>query len=279
MRDLSPTNDPSGERGGEDETNALRMPVTGNGPAGDDVARPPGILPDHGADGSGATRVDRTEELGHNGADADGSDGTAPDGADATGGPGRRRFWRRKKEKKPRSLRRTIVEWVLVIGGGVAIALLIEAFLIQAFWIPSESMTPTLNVDDRVLVNKRAYSFGDVGRSDIIVFERPEAAVRPGTEDDTNDLIKRVVAVEGDTIESREGRVYVNGEPQDESYLEPGTPTSNLPRQRIPEDHVFVMGDNRTNSDDSRIFGPVSEDDIVGKAFWTVWPPGSFGRP
>lgn len=243
----------------------------GNGPARENVARPPGTWPGVGADDTDTTHVDGTDEARH--------DGTGPNGVDDTGEPGRGRFRRRKKDKKPRSLRRTIIEWAAVIGGGIAIALLIEAFLIQAFWIPSESMTPTLNVDDRVLVNKRAYTFGDVGRGDIIVFERPEAAVRPGTEGDTNDLIKRVVAVEGDTIESRQGSVYVNGEPQDESYLEPGTPTNNLPRQRVPPDHVFVMGDNRTNSDDSRMFGPVPEDDIVGKAFWTVWPPGSFGRP
>ncbi|HZA87628.1 MAG TPA: signal peptidase I, partial [Acidimicrobiales bacterium] len=87
------------------------------------------------------------------------------------------------------------------------------------------------------------------------------------------DLIKRVIAVEGDTIEGKDGKVFVNGTELDESsYLEPGTPTDNLDRQVIPSDTVFVMGDNRTNSQDSRVFGPIDEDDIVGRAFIKVLP-------
>ncbi len=182
-------------------------------------------------------------------------------------------------ERKPRRLRRTILEWAGVIGGGVVIALLVEAFLIQAFWIPSESMGSTLEIGDRVLVNKLSYKLHDVHRGDVIVFERPDNAPQ-ATEadgDEIKDLIKRVIAVEGDTIEGRDGKVFVNGDELEESYLEPGTPTDNLDRQEIPADTVFVMGDNRTNSQDSRIFGPVDEDDIVGRAFIKVLPITDLG--
>jgi len=178
--------------------------------------------------------------------------------------------------KPRRRWRRTALEWLGVIGGGIAIALLVEAFLIQAFWIPSPSMEPTLDVGDRVLVNKLSYKFHDVNRGDVVVFERPPAA-STGQNGEIKDLIKRVVAVGGDTVEAKEGNVYVNGEQIDEDYLEPGTPTDNLPLTTIPEGQVFVMGDNRTNSEDSRIFGPIDEDAIVGRAFIRVLPITDIG--
>lgn len=175
-----------------------------------------------------------------------------------------------------RRLRRTVVEWLAVIVGGVIIALVIEAFLIQAFWIPSESMEPTLHVGDRVLVNKLSYRFNDIHRGDLIVFERPAEASTGGS-DGVDDLIKRVIATEGDRIDSRDGRVLVNGQPIEEPYLEDGTPTHKLSAQTIPEDHVFVMGDNRLESQDSREFGPISEDRVVGRAFVRVLPLSRIG--
>jgi signal peptidase I len=178
--------------------------------------------------------------------------------------------------KPRRRWRRTILEWLGVIGGGIAIALLVEAFLIQAFWIPSPSMEPTLDVGDRVLVNKLSYRFHDVNRGDVVVFERPPGA-STGQNGEVKDLIKRVIALGGDTIEAKEGNVYVNGEQIDEDYLEPGTPTDNLPLTTIPEGQLFVMGDNRTNSEDSRIFGPIDEDAIVGRAFIRVLPITDIG--
>jgi signal peptidase I len=178
--------------------------------------------------------------------------------------------------KPRRRWRRTILEWLGVIGGGIAIALLVEAFLIQAFWIPSPSMEPTLDVGDRVLVNKLSYKFHDVNRGDVVVFERP-AGASTGQDGEIKDLIKRVIAVGGDTIEAKDGDVYVNGDRIDEGYLEPGTPTDNLPLKTIPDGHVFVMGDNRTNSEDSRIFGPIDEDAIVGRAFIRVLPITDIG--
>jgi signal peptidase I len=131
-------------------------------------------------------------------------------------------------------------------------------------------------VGDRVLVNKLSYKLHDVHRGDVVVFERPPGT-STGEDGEIKDLIKRVVAIGGDTIEGRQGDVYVNGEVIDEDYLEPGTPTDNLPLMTIPEGHVFVMGDNRTNSEDSRIFGPIDEDVIVGRAFIRVLPITDIG--
>jgi signal peptidase I len=179
-----------------------------------------------------------------------------------------------ESEERPRaSIGRTALEWLGVIACGVLIALTAQMFLVQAFWIPSESMVPTLEVGDRVLVNKLSYKAHDVNHGDVIVFERPPAAAQAG-QDNIKDLIKRVIAVGGDTIEARDGLVYVNGERIEEPYLVEGTPTDNLPLTEIPEGHVFVMGDNRTNSEDSREFGPIDEDTIVGRAFIKVLPLG-----
>jgi signal peptidase I len=163
---------------------------------------------------------------------------------------------------------RNMVEWVAIVAGALAVALVVKTFLVQAFFIPSLSMYPTLDVGDRVLVNKLSYKMHDVHRGDLVVFERP-----PGqTASAIKDLIKRVVGLPGDTLESRNGSVYVDGKKLDEPYLPAGVTTESLPRQQIPAGRVFVMGDNRSNSSDSRVFGPIDEDTIVGRAFVRVWP-------
>jgi signal peptidase I len=168
---------------------------------------------------------------------------------------------------------RSLVEWVVVIVGALAVAMVLRAFLFQAFWIPSESMEPTLQRDDRVLVNRLSYRVGDVGRGDVVVFVRP-----PGQPDSgINDLIKRVVAVGGETVEGRDGRVVVDGESLAEAYLADGPPIGDFGPIHVPDDHVFVMGDNRGNSVDSRVFGPIAEDSIVGRAFVLFWPLDRIG--
>jgi signal peptidase I len=163
---------------------------------------------------------------------------------------------------------RNMVEWIAIVVGALAVALIVKTFLIQAFFIPSLSMYPTLDEGDRVLVNKLSYKLHDINRGDLVVFERP-----PGQpESEIKDLIKRVIGLPGETIESRNGHVYVDGKRLDESYLDDGIRTDNLPRQEIPDGYVFVMGDNRTDSADSRVFGPIDEDTVVGRAFVRVWP-------
>ena len=162
---------------------------------------------------------------------------------------------------------RTAVEWVVIIGGAVLAALVIKTFLLQAFYIPSASMEHTLEVSDRVLVNKLSYRLHDVHRGDIVVFERP--ADEAG---EIKDLIKRVVALPNETVEGRDGRVYVDGRPLDEPYLSDGTTTSPFPSFRVPDHEVWVMGDNRSNSKDSRVFKGIRESRIIGRAFIRIWP-------
>lgn len=176
-------------------------------------------------------------------------------------------------EKPAPSAKRVVVEWVLILLGAVLIAFVVKTFLLQAFYIPSASMDPTLKKNDRVLVNKLSYDFHDVHHGDIIVFKSP-----PGeTNSDIKDLIKRVIALPGETVEARDGHVLVDGKPIDESYLPKGVTTAPLAPHTIPAGDVWVMGDNRGNSKDSRVFGPIDEDLIVGRAFIRVWPLTAFG--
>ena len=199
-------------------------------------------------------------------------------------------------EERHRPFWRELPVLILIAFG---IALLVKSFLLQAFFIPSASMEPTLKIGDRVLVEKVGYRFGGPGRGDVVVFEKdiPQIQGQAESEDepiwedvanafrglfgfptgDSQDFIKRVIAVEGDTIAGRQGRVFVNGEAIDEPYLPDGTETSPFHPVKVKEDHIFVMGDNRGNSDDSRNFGAVHEDTVVGKAFILIWPPADFG--
>ena len=172
----------------------------------------------------------------------------------------------------PRSVR-SAIEWIAVIVGALVVALVVKVFLVQAFYIPSESMLPTLKEGDRVLVNKLDDDLGGLERGDVIVFDRPGGSGPDGI----SELIKRIVALPGDTVYASDGQLYVNGEPVAEDYLSPGTTTSNFGEHTVEDGYVWVMGDNRGASDDSRRFGAIPEEDIVGRAFVIIWPPGDMG--
>ena len=179
-----------------------------------------------------------------------------------------------EKTEKSARRRRATIEWIVLIGAALIIAIVIKTFLFQDFYIPSESMVPTLKVGDRVLVNKLSYDLHDVHRGDIVVFKAPPEARSDGIDD----LVKRVIGLPGDTVEAREdGRIYVNDRLLDEPYLPAGTRTTNLPPTKVPAGHLFMMGDNRTASRDSRYFGPIAESAIIGRVFLKIWPPGSIG--
>ncbi len=166
-----------------------------------------------------------------------------------------------------RDTARVAFEWVGLVILALVIALLIKTFLFQAFFIPSESMVPTLKVHDRVLVNKLAYKLHAVHRDDIVVFKAP-----PDSDPGIDDLVKRVIGLPGETVSGHGGHVYINGKELDESYLPKGTTTSDFAPVKIPADSYWVMGDNRGNSKDSRVFGVITKGKIVGRVFFRIWP-------
>jgi signal peptidase I len=182
-----------------------------------------------------------------------------------------------------------LIEWALIVVVALVAALLIKAFAVQAFFIPSASMQPTLFPGDRVLVNKLSYDLHKVNIGDVIVFRRPPA----DTSSDVGDLIKRVVALPGQTIYVANCRVYVDGKVLSQPYLpkgwqDPGSEycttwvdgpsTVNLHNPyTVPAGDYFVMGDNRMDSDDSRYWGPLPGRYIVGRAFLKMWPPSHLG--
>lgn len=171
---------------------------------------------------------------------------------------------------------RSIVEWVVVGGSALLLALLIRAVLFQTFFIPSASMVPTLRVHDRILVNKLAYDFHPVHRGDIVVFKRTGLHGIPN--DEIKNLVKRVIGLPGDTVQTTpDGHVEINGTVLAEKYLPPGTFSTGIAPTVIPAHHYWVMGDNRTNSADSRVFGPIDKNLIVGRAFILIWPLPDFG--
>jgi signal peptidase I len=174
-----------------------------------------------------------------------------------------------RAEARRRKRKRSIVEWILVLLVAVLVAIGMRTFVVQTFWIPSGSMEPTLNVGDRVLVDKLSYHLHAVHRGDIIVFARPPGEVlEPGV----NDLVKRVIGLPGETISGEKGQVYINGKPLAEPWLPKGVVTAAFPPVHIPQGYFFVMGDNRGDSTDSRVFGPISRSLIVGRVVLRIWP-------
>ena len=171
---------------------------------------------------------------------------------------------------------RSIIEWVVILAIALIGALVIRTVLFQAFFIPSASMDPTLKVHDRILVNKLSYDVHAVHRGDIVVFRR--LPHMPTGDGEIKDLVKRVIGLPHETIQSTpDGHIEINGQILNEPYLPPGTALGPpIPKQVIPAGDYFVMGDNRTDSSDSRFFGPVPRSYIVGRAFILIWPLSDF---
>lgn len=173
--------------------------------------------------------------------------------------------------------RRNAIEWVVVLVGAVLLALVLRAVLLQAFWIPSPSMESTLLVKDRVLVNKVSYRLHDIHRGDVVVFRRTDEEIASNPEL-PRDVIKRVIGLSGETILIEDNVVTIDGNELREPYLDDGVITSDFGPEIIPEGHVFVMGDNRELSLDSRFeTGPIDHDRVVGRAFFLFWPLDRLG--
>lgn len=183
--------------------------------------------------------------------------------------------------EKQRTQMRAVWEWVFVVVIAIGAALLIRLFLFQQYYIDGPSMQTTLMPQDRVLVNKMSYKLHDIHRGDVIVFDR----VTNETQHD--DLIKRVMGLPGETLEIRSCIVYVDGVQVDEPYLNPEQTSQIEPSARcgshtdmaplvVPEHMVFVMGDNRVQSFDSRDFGPIDTDKVRGRAFVVIWPASAW---
>jgi signal peptidase I len=176
-------------------------------------------------------------------------------------------------------IRRLLVEWVGVIGIALVIAIVVRMFLLQQFYISGPSMETTMFTNNRVLVNKLAYQIGDVKRGDVVVFDR---ATVNGNDVVHDDLIKRVIALGGETISIKSCIVYINGTILAEPYLPARDTEMTDPQDRcstvdivdtvIPQGEFFLMGDNRPQSYDSRMFGPITREMIVGRAFVIIWP-------
>ncbi|MDP8937636.1 MAG: signal peptidase I [Actinomycetota bacterium] len=184
---------------------------------------------------------------------------------------------------------RFVRETAVLIGTAIVIAFLVKTFVAQAFYIPSGSMLPQLQINDRVVVSKLAYRLHDPRRGDIVVFDEPG---RRPTDDaslprkvvrgllqsvglaapSTDEYIKRVVALPGERVEGKGGHVYVNGRRVVEPYLPAGRTTDDFPSRVVEDGRLWVMGDNRANSSDSRTFGTIPESDVVGRAVVRLWP-------
>ena len=236
---------------------------------------PPGQSGEHGAeDPAAASRLGNPPE-------------TRPGPQSASSAPDRR-----TKRKDPLAFLRELPFLLLV---AFVLALLVKSFLIQAFFIPSASMEPTLDIGDRVLVNKVVYRLHPPRRGDVIVFEDPHPTpqqdrkavsafvqwVVEGLGVSTSaekDFIKRVIGLPGETIEINHGTVLIDGKRIREPYLSRLKDVRDFGPHKVPKGSLFVMGDNRNNSNDSRFaLGDIPQNKVVGRAFVTIWPPSRFG--
>ena len=198
--------------------------------------------------------------------------------------------YHKEDERQPGRLA-VLRETVVLVALAVLLAVVFKTFLVAAFYIPSGSMESTLNISDRVLVEKVSYRFGDVQRGDVIVFVHDEPGLEPAGPSNPvagffsslgqaigvvppsdRDFIKRVVGIPGDRITCKDGQLVRNGPPVTEPYLDPGTTTEGCKPTTVRPGQLFVMGDNRGNSQDSRSFGVIHRSDVVGRAFVRIWP-------
>jgi signal peptidase I len=198
-------------------------------------------------------------------------------------------------ESEAPTVPRAVAEIPLLLVLAIGIAFVVKTFVAQAFYIPSGSMLPQLKVGDRIVVSKLAYDLHDPRRGDIVVFDCPPRASCPEPaggilpvrvvrglfeaiglrQPSTEEYVKRVIGLPGDQVQGAQGRVFVNGRALIEPYLPSGTVTADFGPVRVPDGQLWVMGDNRSQSADSRVFGPITTSSVVGRAVVRAWPVGS----
>jgi signal peptidase I len=192
-------------------------------------------------------------------------------------------------DREPSTVLQIARELAVLVVTALVIAVVVKSFVAQAFYIPSGSMLPQLQINDRVVVSKISYKIHDPHRGDIVVFDAPggkakdrspvvERMLRSVVQSiglsapSTDEYIKRVVALPGERVEGHGGKVLVDGRELVEPYLPAGVTTTDFVAVVVPPGKLWVMGDNRGNSADSRVFGPIPESTVVGRAFARVWP-------
>jgi signal peptidase I len=201
------------------------------------------------------------------------------------------------QSKQKKSASSSVIEFVTIVAVALGLALGIQAFIVKPYRIPSGSMEPTLDIGQRVLVDRVSKHFTSFHRGDIVVFKPPKGAdsetqcgvpnkppdepcPKPTPQKSDTNFIKRIIGLPGDRLKVIKGHAYINGKELNEPYIRPDAscPICNEPREiTIPPGHFFMMGDNRGESDDSRDWGPVPKGWIIGKAFFTYWPPHRIG--
>ena len=176
-----------------------------------------------------------------------------------------------RNSRKDSAEKKTVNPWVEIaqtVGLSIALALGVRTFVAEARYIPSGSMLPTLEINDRLVVEKISYLFHSPERGDIVVFHPPAAA---GEQFASDAFIKRVVGLSGETVEVKNGKVYIDGEPLSESYTE-SPPAYDWGPKTVPQGSYLVFGDNRNNSDDGHVWGFLPGDRIIGRATVRFWP-------
>jgi len=170
--------------------------------------------------------------------------------------------------------RRVFIEWVVIVVAAVLVSFFMRTFAFQTFFIPSASMQPTLMIGDRIIVSKLSVDFGTIHRGDILVFKAPPAE---NCGEPVTDLVKRVIGLPGDHLTSKGNTIYVNGSPLDETWTHTEPLGQAIGNVTVKANQYFMMGDNHSDSCDSRMWGTVPRSDIIGKAFLRIWPLSRIG--
>jgi signal peptidase I len=177
---------------------------------------------------------------------------------------------------------RVAIDWIVTLAGAIAVVLLLKAYVVNPYRIPSSSMEPTLHCarpgdsceasrSDRVLANRLVYHLRDPRRGDVVVFDTPPKAWDVCGAGGT--FVKRLIGLPGETVSERNGFIYIDGRRLNEPYVQPGRRDQESGGWEVPPGHYFFMGDNRRNSCDSRRWGAVPRDQLIGTVFATYWPP------